>query len=102
MAHRLATEVEGELDGIWHYIATQSGSIGIAERVIDAVVSRFSLLATHPLLGRRRDSDLRPGLRSIVAGEYVIIYRLQDKDVVILHVVHGRRDLAALFGDSVS
>lgn len=102
MAHRLAPEVEDELDGIWHYIATQSGSIDIAERVIDAIAGRFYLLAAHPLLGRRRDSDLRPGLRSLLAGEYVIIYRIQDQEVVILHVVHGRRDLTALFGESIS
>jgi toxin ParE1/3/4 len=98
MAHRLAPEVEGELDDIWQYIATQTGSVEIAERVLGAVVGRFSLLATHPLIGRRRD-DLRPGLRSILAGEYVIIYRIADEDVVILRVIHGRRDIAALLGD---
>ncbi len=87
MAHRLAPEVQGELDDIWHYIATQSGSIEIAGRVIDAIVGRFFLLAAHPRLGRRRDADLRPGLRSVVAGECVIIYRVTDEDVVILHVV---------------
>jgi plasmid stabilization system protein ParE len=40
---------------------------------------------------------LRPGLRSFSVGEYVIIYRIQDEDVVILHVMRGSRDIAALW-----
>lgn len=51
-------------------------------------------------LDRSRDQDLRPGLRSFPANEYVIIYRIEDDDVVlILHVVHGSRDIVGLFGD---
>ena len=75
MAHRLAPEVESELDDIWYYIARESGSLEIADRVIDSITGRFVLLATYPYLGRSRDEDLRPGLRSFPSGEYVIIYR---------------------------
>jgi plasmid stabilization system protein ParE len=31
-------------------------------------------------------------------GEYVIIYRIEDDDVLILHVAHGRRNIEELFG----
>ena len=98
MAHRIAPEAEAELDDIWYYIAKESGSIEIADRVIDSVTDRFFLLARFPQMGRRRDEDLRPGLRSFVVGEYVIIYRVADQDVLILHVLRGSRDLRALFG----
>ena len=47
---------------------------------------------------RARDEDLRPGLRSFPVGEYVIIYRIQDEDVLILRVLRGSRDIAVLFG----
>jgi hypothetical protein len=43
MAHRLAPEAEAELDDIWYYIATESGSIEIADRVIDSITDRFLL-----------------------------------------------------------
>jgi plasmid stabilization system protein ParE len=69
MAHRLAPEVETELDDVW------SDSIEIADRVIDSITDRFFLLATWPHIGRRRDGDLRPGLRSFPVGAYVIVYR---------------------------
>jgi toxin ParE1/3/4 len=99
MAHRLAPEVEAELDGICYYTAKESGNIEVADRLIDSITDRFFLLAGHPHVGRRRDQDLRPGLRSFPVGEYVIIYRIEGEDVMILHVTHGRRDLEALFGD---
>jgi plasmid stabilization system protein ParE len=60
MAHRLAPQAESELDEIWYYTATESGSAEIAERLIDRSTEYFFLRATHPHMGRQRD-DLRPG-----------------------------------------
>lgn len=62
------TGTEAELDGIWFYVATESGSPEIASRLIDIITDRFWLLAKNLQIGRRRDSDLRPGLRSFPVG----------------------------------
>jgi toxin ParE1/3/4 len=97
MAHRLSPAAEAELDDIWYYIARESQSIEIADRVVDSITDRFFLLATHPHIGRHRDEDLRPGMRSLSVGDYVIIYRVENNDVLILHVIHGRRDIGSLF-----
>lgn len=75
MSHRLSPAAEAELDEIWCYIARESGRPEVAGRVIESITERFYLLATYPQLGRRRD-ELRPGLRSFAAGNYVILYRL--------------------------
>jgi toxin ParE1/3/4 len=99
MAHRLSPEVEAELDEIWHYLATQSGSIEIADRWIDTITERFYLLSRYPHLGRRRDHDLRLNLRTFPVGEYIIVYRTEGEDVLILHVVRGSRNIAALLHD---
>jgi toxin ParE1/3/4 len=96
MAHRVAPQAEAELDDIWYYVAKESGSIEIADRIVDSITERFYLLARHPHIGRQRDADLRPGLRSFPVGEYVIIYRVEKKDVLILHVFRGSRDIEAL------
>jgi toxin ParE1/3/4 len=95
MAHRLAPEAEAELDDIWNYVAKESGSIEIADRLIDSITERFYLLAQYPHIGRARDADLRAGLRSFAVGQYVIIYRFDRKDVSILHVFRGSRDIEA-------
>ena len=66
-----------------------------------AITERLWLLARYPYIGRRRDHDLGPGLRSFPADDYVVIHRVEENDVVlILHVVHGSRDIIALTGIS--
>jgi toxin ParE1/3/4 len=96
MAHRLSPEAEAELDDVWYYIASESGNAEIADRFTDSLTHRFYLIAKNPYIGRRRDADLRPGLRSVPVGEYVILYRIDNDDVLILHLVRGSRDLQAL------
>jgi toxin ParE1/3/4 len=95
MAHRVAADAEAELDNIWYYVAKESGSIEIADRLIDSITQRFYLLACHPHIGRHRDQDLCPGLRSFPVGEYVIIYHPEEEGVLILHVFQGSRDIEA-------
>jgi toxin ParE1/3/4 len=96
MAHRLAPGAEVELDEIWFWTAKESGSIEIADRLIDSITERFFLLARHPHVGRPRDDDLRPGLRSFPVGRYVIIYRVESEDVLILHIIAAARDIEPL------
>lgn len=97
---RLSPEAERDLDNIWLYIARSSGSLEIANQVTDRITEHFWLLARHPYIGRRRDRDLRPGLRSFPADEYVILYRVDDGEVVlVLHIFHGRQDIEALTGE---
>src|SRR5450755_1925160 len=98
MGRRRTPQADSDLDDIWYYIATKSGSLDTADRLVDSITDRFYLLATHPNIGRARDQDLRPGLRSFSVGSYIIIYRIEDEDVVILRVLRGSRNIEALFG----
>jgi toxin ParE1/3/4 len=97
MAHRLAPQARAELSNIWNYFARESGNAAVADGVIDAITERFHLLAQYPRMGRSRD-DLRAGLRSFPVGQYVIIYTIDDEDVQILHVFHGRQDIEGQLG----
>ena len=99
MAFRLLPEAEADLDDIWLHVARESSSIVIANRVIDTITERFWLLGQRPQIGRRRDHDLHPGLRSFPVGEYVIIYRIEEDDALILHVMRGNRDIEGLLND---
>jgi toxin ParE1/3/4 len=96
---RVALQAESDLDDIWYFLATQSSNIDVADRVIDSITARFALLAGQPYIGRRRDEDLRPGVRSFVVGDYVIAYRVDGDNVLILRVLRGSRDIEALFRD---
>ena len=76
---RIARQAESDLDEIWYLLATQSSNIDVADRVIDSVTARFALIARQPYIGRRRDEDLRPGVRSFVVGDSVIAYRVDGE-----------------------
>jgi toxin ParE1/3/4 len=97
MPHRISPRAEADLDEIWLYIATESSSIEVADPLIDAITGHFLLLAGFPYAGRARDDDFGSGTRSFPTGEYVIVYSVEGSDVLILRVVHGRRDLETLF-----
>jgi toxin ParE1/3/4 len=96
MALRVSAEVEADLDAIWSYVAIESGDTEVADRLVNSITDNFFVLSKHPELGRPRDHDLRPGLRSLSVGQYVVLYRIEKRDVLILHVLHGRRNLKKL------
>ena len=98
MAHRVAQRAEADLDDIWLYAAKESSSIEIANRLIDTITDRFFTLARFPYMGRSREGNFGPGYRSLPVGEYVIAYCFENEDVLVLRVVHGRRQLEDLFG----
>ena len=97
MVHRLAEQAERDLDDIAYFVAHRSGSLVTAERLITMITTRFHLLTQHPKIGRVRD-DLLEGARSFPVGSYMIVYVIHSEDVHILRVIHGRRNIAALFG----
>ena len=75
-----------------------------ADRVQEAIFDSFTLLARSPILGRERHFRRRKNIRSWVVTNfrnYVIFYReLPDgSGVEIVRVLHGARDLDALFND---
>jgi len=98
MAHRVAPRAEADLDEIWLCVAKESCSIEIANRLVDTIADRFFTLTRFPYMGRSREEDFGPGYRSLAVGEYVVVYRVENEDVLVLRVVHGRRQLEALFG----
>lgn len=97
MGSRLAPRAAEDLDDIWYYVAKESGSVDVANRLIGSITARFFLIAGQPYLGRARDKDFGPGSRSLPVGEYVIVYSVERGDVLILRVAHGRRDIEELF-----
>ena len=50
MKHRLSLLADSDLDDIWYYVASQSGSTEIADRLIGSITDRFFLLTSHPHL----------------------------------------------------
>ena len=83
-----------DLSEIWDYIAADNDTR--ADAFVDLIDQKFQALAGHPNLGRSRD-ELEEGLRSFPVGKYVIFYRVIPEVVEIVRVLHGSRDLNAIF-----
>ena len=93
MNYRLTRRARLDTLDIWSYIAQENESA--ADRLIDRLTRQFQLLGENPYAGRARD-ELRPGYRSFAAGQYVIFYKVSGSTVMLLRVLHGRRDIESL------
>ena len=89
----LTKSAKNDLDEIWFYIATQSGSIAPAEQVIWRLHEKIVSLAANPGSGRRCD-DIDPAGRCSPLGNYIVYYREESRRIVITHVFHGKRNQA--------
>ena len=72
MAHRLAPEAEADLDDIWYYTAKESGSIEIADRLIDSITERLFLLAKLRVIrkgGKQQYVPLNPEAQACIEEE---------------------------------
>lgn len=83
-----------DLAEIWDYIADDSEAR--ADAFIETIDRKFRTLAGRPDMGRAR-AELETGLRSFPVGRYVIFYRPIPEGVEIVRVLHGARDLDAIF-----
>lgn len=79
---------------IWAYIAEDSPKAATA--FLQYLESKFVPLLEFPGMGAPRD-QIAPGLRAIPYKNYVIYYMSDDDAVTIVRVVHGARDVQALF-----
>jgi toxin ParE1/3/4 len=95
MARVLHTrQAREDLLSIWAYIAADS--LSAADRLLDSIDRRCSLLAENPNMGRARP-DIAPELRYSPVGSYLILYRGISEGVEIVRVLHGARNLRAIF-----
>jgi toxin ParE1/3/4 len=92
----LTPRTNADLGEIWMFIATDNPAQ--ADAFIDLIDEKFQNLSRQPGLGRRRE-ELVARLCSFPVGRYVIFY-LQVQDCLqIVRVLHGARDVDAVFAD---
>lgn len=92
-----APEAEADLIEIGGFIALDSDHH--ARAFVQKLREKALQIARKPRICRPRE-DLAPGLRSAVIGKYLILFRIVDDGIVVLHVVHGARDLPSFFRKS--
>ena len=81
-----------DLIDIWQYIADDSPED--ADRFLDTLEEKMSLLADNPEMGKRREK-LAEGLRGFPVGNYMIFYRPhgEKEGIVVVRVLNGTQDI---------
>lgn len=96
---RFTPQAQRDLIGIAGYIADASGNRKIASDFTSAVREKCHGLAQRSItMGRPRD-ELLPGLRSLPFRGYVIFFLYVPDAVDIVTIIHGHRDIDAIFGN---
>jgi len=79
-----------DLDDIWEYIAADN--VDAADRVREEIYQAIQSLIPFPYVGHSRpDLTARP-LRFQTVREYVIVYAPDEKPLVVIAILHGRRN----------
>jgi toxin ParE1/3/4 len=76
------------------YLATEA-SEKVATRLVSEIAAAFEPVRYFPLAAPTRE-QLAPGLRVTFHGAYAIYFRPFPDAVMIIRVLHGARDVAAL------
>jgi toxin ParE1/3/4 len=86
-----------DIEEIGDYIYAENPPAAL--RLVTALRSRCTNIAEMPHIGAPRP-DLWPDLRSVPFKRYVVFYVADGADVRIERVLHGSRDIDALFAEN--
>jgi len=64
-----------------------------AEKYQSVLDNAFSTIHQNPRLGHKRP-DLPPEYRVFQAGQHIIVFRIKEKTVYVIRVLHGCMDFA--------
>jgi addiction module RelE/StbE family toxin len=81
-----------DVESIAAYISSDSPAY--AKIVVKKVVKLTRQLARFPQSGREVPEFRDPSLRELLAYSYRIIYKVEAEEVIIVSVIHGKRNLS--------
>ena len=83
---------------MWLRIAEDHGNER-ANAFIKKIEHTLQTLSRQPEMGRARP-ELRADLRSLPANPYILFYQPIDDGILLIRVIHGRRDLDTIFDEA--
>lgn len=98
MKVRITAEAERDLEEIGDYIAQDNlpRALSFIEELRDKCLSLVDAPLAFPLVPRYEHL----GVRRRVHGHYLIFFRIEEKQVVVLHILHGAMDYASILFES--
>jgi len=91
-SYELSQEADIDLQTIYDHTEDKFGT-DQAVKYLTGLEELFYVLCTHPNTGRVRN-EIRKGLRSSSYVSHVVFYRIIEKRIRIVRVLHASRDIA--------
>lgn len=95
MTYRLTKQADQDIVEIYSLGAEQFGVVQ-ADRYANDLFDTLELLASNPRIARER-SELKPPVRLHPFGAHLIAYLVRSDHILIVRVLHGRKDWHSLF-----
>ena len=92
-AVRYTRHARTDLTDIWLHIATRDEAT--ANRVVDTLAEACNRLGSFPELGRARP-EIGADVRSLVSERWLVLYRIEVANVLVVRVVDGARDVSRI------
>jgi len=86
----LHPDAYNDLDEIWDYIA--SDNLDAADRVREELYEAMSSLVSFPRQGHQRSDLTSRPVRFWPVRDFLIAYASEERPLIILAVLHGRRN----------
>jgi toxin ParE1/3/4 len=83
-----------DLEAIREYVSRDKPTV--SARLAGRLRTAVERLTAHPVSGRRVPGFEQRGFREVIVRPYRIVYSIHAREIRILRVWHGRRDLGAV------
>lgn len=96
MIYKLSAPAREDLWEIWRYLAKKA-SLTVADRVVTELHEAMGKLAENSGIGHLRTDLADEALRFWRVHSYLVVYRPDSSPLQVVRVLHGARDIKALF-----
>jgi toxin ParE1/3/4 len=86
-----------DLDAIYEFIANDSEYY--ASSFVEELIQQPEKLIEFPKMGRMVPEYNRKDIRELFFQSYRIIYQISENRILILTVIHGKRDLLSTYAE---
>ena len=91
---RLTPRAEADLEDIWRY-AAEEWAANQADHYLDALIATFATLCEVPGMARER-TEFSPPVQVHPSGRHVVVYLVDGEALLVVRVLGGRQDSAAV------
>jgi plasmid stabilization system protein ParE len=99
MKYRISRLADRDIECIWRYIARDS--VTAADRVEEEIHQDIKKLAEFPGMGHARADISDPRYRFWSIYSYIIAYRMEREELLVVRIIHGAREIRKVLGRQV-